>query len=85
VATEIYNSLQEEKKASDFNDLKRASDWSAFVADQIKPWDPVGLLDPKHRNRIAHSSAPKYAAIASRGGGKSQNVNRRNPGESPER
>ncbi|MFN9592718.1 MAG: NAD(P)/FAD-dependent oxidoreductase [Pirellulaceae bacterium] len=85
VATEIYNSLQEEKKASDFNDLKRASDWSAFVADQIKPWDPVGLLDPKHRNRIAHSSAPKYAAIASRGGGKSQIVNRRNPAESPER
>jgi FADH2 O2-dependent halogenase len=69
VATEIYNSLRESKRTTDFNDRKRVTAWVSEVAKKIKPWDPVGLLDPKHLNRIAHSSAPKYAAIASRGGG----------------
>ncbi|MFM8325602.1 MAG: NAD(P)/FAD-dependent oxidoreductase, partial [Pirellulaceae bacterium] len=85
VAIEIYNSLQGEKETSDFDEQKQATIWAAEVADKIKPWDPVGLLDPKHRNRIAHSSAPKYAAIASRGGALPGNVHQGIPATSPER
>jgi FADH2 O2-dependent halogenase len=66
VAAEIYASLQ--KEASDPHAPQSGSAWAMAVAEKIKPWDPIGLLDPRHRNRIAHSSAPKYAAIASRGG-----------------
>jgi FADH2 O2-dependent halogenase len=85
VAIEIYNSLQGEKETSDFDEQKQATIWAAEVADKIKPWDPVGLLDPKHRNRIAHSSAPKYAAIASRGGALPGDVHQGIPATSPER
>jgi len=35
-----------------------------LVRKSIAPWNRVGLLDPKLRNRLAHSAAPKYASIA---------------------
>lgn len=38
----------------------------ALVQESIRPWNRVGLLDPTLRNRLAHSAAPKYAAIAAR-------------------
>lgn len=34
------------------------------VREGIAPWNRVGLLDPRLRNRLAHSAAPKYASIA---------------------
>lgn len=36
------------------------------IRDELSPWNAIGLLTPASRNRIAHSVAPKYAAIASR-------------------
>jgi tetracycline 7-halogenase / FADH2 O2-dependent halogenase len=34
------------------------------VRERIAPWNGVGLLDPANRNRLSHTAAPKYAAIA---------------------
>ncbi len=44
------------------------------IRHSIAPWNHVGLLEDAARNRIAHSAAPKYAHIASRG---AENVFRR--------
>ena len=45
---------------------------SATVFDtmrrELEPWNRVGLLSEHLRNRLAHTAAPKYAAIAERRG-----------------
>ncbi len=30
------------------------------VRQRIQPWNSVGLLDPKNRNRLDHTVAPKW-------------------------
>jgi len=32
------------------------------VRQRIAPWNRVGLLDPDANNRLAHTSAPKFAS-----------------------
>lgn len=36
------------------------------IRDELQPWNRVGLLSDSLRNRLAHTAAPKYAAIAER-------------------
>lgn len=36
------------------------------IRDELNPWNRVGLLSESLRNRLAHTAAPKYAAIAER-------------------
>jgi tetracycline 7-halogenase / FADH2 O2-dependent halogenase len=46
------------------NPILRQSAITEAVRRGIEPWNRVGLLDPDKQNRISHSAAPKYAAIA---------------------
>ncbi len=39
------------------------SELIAAVRRRIEPWNHVGLLDPTHRNRLRHTTAPKYALL----------------------
>jgi FADH2 O2-dependent halogenase len=39
-------------------------DFVRRVRKRIAPWNRVGLLDPALCNRLSHTAAPKYAAIA---------------------
>lgn len=39
------------------------SHYREVVRSKIARWNNVGLLDPNNLNRIAHSTAPKYASI----------------------
>ncbi len=45
---------------------RRCSDdsYRQFVRAAMSPWNPVGLLDPAKRNRLAHTSAPKHLCTA---------------------
>jgi len=36
------------------------------IRRELEPWNRVGLLSESLRNRLAHTAAPKYAAIAER-------------------
>jgi FADH2 O2-dependent halogenase len=38
----------------------------ARIRDELQPWNAVWLLSESLRNRLAHTAAPKYAAIAER-------------------
>ncbi len=43
--------------------LEQKQQWAVLVGQMISQRDPVGLLDPAQRNRIAHTAAPKHAAL----------------------
>ncbi|MFM8725600.1 MAG: hypothetical protein ACKON9_10805, partial [Planctomycetaceae bacterium] len=38
----------------------------SMMRRELEPWNRVGLLSEPLRNRLAHTAAPKYAAIAER-------------------
>jgi tetracycline 7-halogenase / FADH2 O2-dependent halogenase len=61
VAEELYSLLMHSPAGTEASH----DDFAARTQRAIEPWNTARLLDPAMRNRIAHSAAPKYAAIAS--------------------